>query len=116
MEKLSPMATITKKEIVDRIADAQKVNRAVAKQIVHAFLEEIIKSAVAGHRLEFRNFGVFEVLERGPHRAQNPKTLQKLVVPKRRRIRFKAGRVLRKKLDATVAGGSRSAGTSRAAT
>ncbi len=102
MEKLSPMATITKKEIVDRIADAQKVNRVVAKQIVHAFLEEIIKSAVAGHRLEFRNFGVFEVLERGPHKAQNPKTLQKLVVPKRRRIRFKAGRVLRKKLDAGI--------------
>jgi integration host factor subunit beta len=105
MEKLTAMATITKKEIVDRIADAQHVSRAVAKQIVQAFLDEIVNSVVAGHRLEFRDFGVFEVRERGPRIGQNPKTMQAVQVPKRRRLRFKAGRTIKQKLDRSLSPG-----------
>ncbi len=93
------MATITKKEIVDRIADANKVNRAIAKQIVQAFLDEISDSLVRGHRLEFRDFGVFDVRQRAEHKAQNPKTLQSVTVPRRLRLRFKVSSTLKKRLE-----------------
>ena len=98
------MATITKKEIVDRIADANKVNRATAKIIVQAFLDEICDSLVRGNRLEFRDFGVFEVRKRAAHRAQNPKTLEAVAVPGRLRPRFKASSTLTKRLDGDLSG------------
>ena len=99
------MATITKKEIVDRIADANKVNRATAKQIVQAFLNEISDSLILGNRLEFRDFGVFEVRQRGEHKAQNPKTLETVTVPRRLRLRFKASSTLKKRLECCGASG-----------
>ena len=93
------MATVTKKEIVDRIADANKVNRVITKQIVQAFLDEISDSLIRGNRLEFRDFGVFEVRQRAEHKAQNPKTLQSITVPRRLRLRFKASSTLKKRLE-----------------
>ncbi|MGC8625102.1 MAG: HU family DNA-binding protein [Phycisphaerae bacterium] len=101
------MATITKKEIVNHIADTQKVNRAVTKQIVQAFLDEIGNYLAARDRLEFRDFGVFEVRQRGPHQALNPKTLAAVAVPKRISIRFKAGRTLKEKLNGEIPGGTK---------
>ncbi len=97
------MATVTKKEIVDRIADANKVNRAITKQIVQAFLDEISDSLIRGNRLEFRDFGVFEVRQRAEHKAQNPKTLQSITVPRRLRLRFKASSTLKKRLESRTA-------------
>jgi integration host factor subunit beta len=105
MEKCSAMATVTKKEIVDRIADANQVNRATAKQIVQAFLDEISNSLIRGNRLEFRDFGVFEVRPRAAHKAQNPKTLEAVEVPGRLRLRFKASSTLKKRLDDPTSNG-----------
>ena len=93
------MATKTKKDIVDSIADKHKIKRSLVMQIVRAFLEENANSLVAGNRLEFRDFGVFEVREYGPRRAQNPRTLAPAAVPRRWRLRFKAGRTLTKRLN-----------------
>ncbi|MCL5945930.1 MAG: integration host factor subunit beta [Planctomycetes bacterium] len=104
------MATITKKEIVNHIADTQKVNRAVTKQIVQAFLDQIGNYLAAGNRLEFRDFGVFTVRQRAAHKALNPKTLAAVEVPKSVSIRFKAGRTLKEKLKAHVPGGTKTTG------
>ncbi|MHB1768104.1 MAG: HU family DNA-binding protein [Phycisphaerae bacterium] len=101
------MVTITKKEIVDRIADTNNVNRATAKQIVQAFLDEISNSLVRGNRLEFRDFGVFEVRQRAAHKAQNPKTLETVEVPRRLRLRFKASSTLKKRLDGPIPSGAK---------
>ena len=48
-----------------------------------------------GHRIEFRDFGVFEVHERQARLAQNPRTLEKVDVPPKRVVKFKPGRVMR---------------------
>jgi hypothetical protein len=39
--------------------------------------DEIVRELAAGNRLEFRDFGVFEVKSRRAPRAQNPRTLEK---------------------------------------
>ena len=69
------MSTITKQEIIDRIAENTDTKRAVVKPVVQSFLDEIIDELAKGGRLEFRNFGVFEPRECAPRTAQNPKTL-----------------------------------------
>ncbi|MEY2747551.1 MAG: hypothetical protein RL112_2593 [Planctomycetota bacterium] len=90
--------TITKKELVNRIADRTGQTKVVVKDIVQMFLDEIIEELATGNRLEFREFGVFEVRDRAARRAQNPRTLQKVAVPAKKVVKFKVGRSMREKV------------------
>ncbi len=87
--------TITKKELVNRIAESSKQTKVVVKEIVQQFLDEIVQELSIGNRLEFREFGVFEVKERAARLAQNPRTLEKVEVPAKRVVKFKVGRLMR---------------------
>ena len=93
------MHTVTKKEMVDRIAVRTKQKRVVVKQIVQSFLDEIINEVGQGNRLEFRDFGVFETKMRAARIAQNPKTLQRVHVPPKRAVKFKVGRAMKQTLS-----------------
>ncbi|MDP7163439.1 MAG: HU family DNA-binding protein [Phycisphaerae bacterium] len=93
------MHTVTKKEMVDRIAVRTKQKRVVVKQIVQSFLDEIINEVGQGNRLEFRDFGVFETKMRAARIAQNPKTLQRVHVPPKRAVKFKVGRLMKLELQ-----------------
>ncbi|MSR28565.1 MAG: integration host factor subunit beta [Phycisphaerales bacterium] len=88
------MATTTKKDLIDRISGRTEMKRTEVKMAVQIFLDEIIEELKAGNRLEFRDFGVFEVRERAARTAQNPKTLEQVAVPARRAVRFKVGRLM----------------------
>ncbi|MBW7905579.1 MAG: integration host factor subunit beta [Phycisphaerae bacterium] len=90
--------TITKKDLVDRIADATGQKRVLVKRIVQNFLEEIVDELGKGNRLEFRDFGVFELRERAARIAQNPKTMEKVRVPSKRTVKFKVGRLMKERL------------------
>ena len=93
------MATITRKELVDRIAEKTQSKQVLARTVIQQFLEEIISELVKGNRLEFRDFGVFETKVRTAREAQNPKTLEKVHVPPKRTVKFKMGRVMRAKMN-----------------
>ena len=96
---MGAMATITKKELVNRIAERTGQTKVVAKEILQMFLDEIIRELSEGNRLEFRDFGVFEVKPRRARRAQNPRTLQKVEVLSKRVVKFKVGRVMRDRVS-----------------
>ena len=93
------MHTVTKKELVDRIAEETGNKRVVVKRIVQDFLDQVIDELGKGNRLEFRDFGVFETKERASRVAQNPKTLQRVEVPPKRTVKFKVGRMMKIKLQ-----------------
>jgi len=92
------MPTITKKDLIDRIAEKTKSKRVAVKAVVQQFLDEIIAELTQGKRLEFRDFGVFEPRTREARTAQNPKTLEKVQVPAKRSVKFKMGRLMRERL------------------
>ena len=93
------MATTTKKDLIDRIADTTQQKRSDVKRTVQAFLDQVIDELGQGNRLEFRDFGVFEIKERAPRMAQNPKTLERVHVPARKTVKFKVGRLMRETLE-----------------
>jgi len=93
------MHTVTKKELVDRIADSTGQKRVVVKKIIQGFLDEVIDELGRGNRLEFRDFGVFETKQRAARIAQNPRTLQRVHVPPKRTVKFKVGRLMKQKLQ-----------------
>ncbi len=87
--------TVTKKEIIDRISERTGVKRTDVKDVVQMFLDEIVHELEGGNRLEFRDFGVFEVNDRAARMAQNPKTLERVPVPAKRTVKFKPGKKMR---------------------
>lgn len=97
------MATVTKKELIERVAERSKVNRMHAKKAVQEFLDQVISELKRGNRLELRDFGVFEVKERAARQAQNPKTLARVDVPPKRTVKFKAGRLMRDSVGSPAA-------------
>jgi integration host factor subunit beta len=97
------MATVTKKEIIDRIAERTQAKRVLVKRITQALLDEIIAELCKSNRLEFRDFGVFETRIRAARVAQNPKTLERVKVPPKKTVKFKMGRLMRENLYAPSA-------------
>jgi nucleoid DNA-binding protein len=97
------MATVTKKELIDRIAERTQAKRVLVKRITQALLDEIIAELCKNNRLEFRDFGVFETRIRAARVAQNPKTLERVKVPPKKTVKFKMGRLMRENLYAPSA-------------
>ena len=93
------MSTITKKELVNRIAEQTRAKHVGVKIVNHAFRDEIVVELAKDNRLEFRDFGVFETRTRGARVAQNPKTLTQAQVPAKRIVKFKMGRLMKQKLN-----------------
>jgi len=99
------MATITKKGLMDRITDdlnrtrpRSQIKGIQVKWVVQRFLDMIVEELAKGNRLEFREFGVFESRHCPAHSAQNPKTLEKVTVPSKRKVKFKVGRLMKEKI------------------
>ena len=93
------MATVTKKELVERLADQTGLKRQDVRRVVQGFLDEVINELSRGNRLEFRDFGIFDVRERAERIAQNPKTLERVTVPAKRTARFRVGRLMKECVD-----------------
>ena len=96
------MATVTKKDLIDRIAEKEGCKRVLVKRLIQDFLDSIIDELGKGNRLEFRDFGVFESRIRASREAQNPKTMDKVFVPSRRTVKFKVGRVMKLRLHGSA--------------
>jgi len=93
------MPTISKKDLVDRIAEKTQSRRITVKAVIQHLLDEITSELACNNRLEFRDFGVFEPRTRQARTAQNPKTLEKVYVPAKRTVKFKMGRMMRERLS-----------------
>ena len=97
------MATIKKKDLVDRISKSTETSRSTVKVVIQCFLGEIIAELAKDNRLEFRDFGVFKVKERAARTAQNPKTMEPVHVPPKRTTKFKMGRSMKERLNSRSA-------------
>jgi integration host factor subunit beta len=93
------MPTITKKELIEQIAQHTDTKTAIVKTIVQNFLDEIVSELSKNNRIEFRDFGVFEIRERKSRTAQNPKTLEKVKVPLKRAVKFKMGWIMKEEMN-----------------
>lgn len=93
-----PGRTVTKRELVTRLSDRTGLTKVVVKDLVQMLLDEIIAELGRGNRIEFREFGVFEARERDARRAHNPRTREKVRVPRRRVVKFKVGRQMRQRV------------------
>jgi integration host factor subunit beta len=89
---------VTKKELAKAISDELGITTVVALRAVQRTFDGITETLVEEGRIEFRNFGVFEVKKRKPRRARNPRTGEKVKVPARMVVTFKPGREMEERI------------------
>ena len=86
--------TDTKSDLIKAVAARVGIPKAHAQTVVDAFLNEIAGSLVSGRRVECRGFGVFETVERAARPAFDMNAGERVEVPQRLGVRFRAGRQL----------------------
>lgn len=96
------MATTTKKELAQRIADETGLPLADVTKAMQAFMDQIIEDLASGKRIEFREFGVFETRRRKARLARNPKTGEKVSIGARQIVAFKPGLVMKRRVQEAI--------------
>jgi nucleoid DNA-binding protein len=89
---------VTKKEIVKTISDEIGLTQLKTKEIVQKTFDAIVETLVEDHRIELRNFGVFEVKRRAARKARNPRTGDKVYVPEKFVVTFKPGKEMEQRV------------------
>ncbi|HEY4232735.1 MAG TPA: HU family DNA-binding protein [Lacipirellulaceae bacterium] len=89
---------MTKKEIVKTISEEIGMTQLKTKEIVQKTFNAIVNTLVEDHRIELRNFGVFEVKRRAARKARNPRTGEKVFVPEKFVVTFKPGKEMEEKV------------------
>jgi DNA-binding protein HU-beta/integration host factor subunit beta len=92
------MATVTKKELVMAVSEETGAKQSVAKAVVQAFLDQMIKELVKGNKIELRDFAVFNTKIRKARKARNPRTGEEIFANQKKVVTFKAGRLMKERI------------------
>jgi nucleoid DNA-binding protein len=85
---------VTKKEIVKTISEEIGLTQLKTKEIVQKTFDAIVETLVEDHRIELRNFGVFEVKRRAARKARSrPHRFRQLTGPTPRGVAISLGEV-----------------------
>ncbi|NGX36485.1 MAG: Integration host factor subunit alpha [Candidatus Anoxychlamydiales bacterium] len=94
------MGTITKKSLIHRISQKKGIHPNDVRVVVQAFLDEMSEVLTQGDRLEFRDFGVFEIVERKRKIGRNPKNPSvPIIIPARKAVKFTPGKKMKKQIE-----------------
>lgn len=89
---------MTKKEIVRQISERAQLTQLKTKEIVQWTFDAIIETLVTEGRIELRNFGVFEVKQRKPRKARNPRTGARVDVDAKNVVTFQPGKEMEERV------------------
>jgi DNA-binding protein HU-beta/integration host factor subunit beta len=93
------MKNVTKKDLVEQIAERTGLTRVDTKIIVECFLDSVSQSLQNGTNIEIRRFGRFKIKKKKARRARNPRTNQFIQVAAGFKPTFEASRELRKRIN-----------------
>ncbi len=94
------MGTVTKKKLIQAISQAKGLHPNDVRNVIQAFLDEMTDSLSRGERLEFRDFGVFEIVQRKQTIGRNPKNAGvPIVIPARKAVKFTPGKKMKQLIE-----------------
>ena len=86
---------MNKQDLITKIAQDTGLSKSNATAAVESFFEGITKSLKKGLPITFVGFGTFKTSQRKARMARNPQTGAAIKIPKRRVVRFTAGKALK---------------------
>lgn len=91
--------TLTKREIVAKIATDTGLTQVQVFNVVQTMLVAITQTLAKSDRVELREFGVFEAVIRKAKIGRNPKKPDiEVPIPRRALVKFKAGKIMRERV------------------
>lgn len=94
------MTTKTKKDLVQEIAQEHNMHPNDVRCVVQSFLDKMMETLSEGQRLEFRHFGVFEVVNRKAKVGRNPKKADvAIMIPPRKAVKFTPGKRMKEMIQ-----------------
>lgn len=89
---------MNKAELINAIAEKAELTKAQAKSALDATLEAISEAVAKDDKVALIGFGTFAVVEKGERTGINPSTKQKITIPAKKVVKFKAGAELAAKV------------------
>ena len=89
---------MNKAELINAIAKKANLTKADAKAALDATLAAISDAVANNDKVALIGFGTFAVVEKGARTGINPATKEKIVIPAKKVVKFKAGAELAAKV------------------
>ena len=86
---------MNKHDLIALVARGTGATKASTAAAIDSMLEEITRALKKGHAITFVGFGTFKTTQRRARVARNPRTGAAIKIPKRRVVRFTAGKGLK---------------------
>lgn len=82
---------MNKTELINAIAEKANLTNVDAKNALDATLDAIAGALAANDKVALLGFGTFSVQEKDARTGINPRTKEKIEIPARKAVKFKAG-------------------------
>ena len=82
-------------ELSKTVAKKTGVKQKEAKAVIKALLEEIYNNVKKGKRVSIPRFGIFEKRVQKARKGINPRTKERIKIPKKSKIVFRASSVIK---------------------
>ena len=90
---------MTKRDLVIKVAKKTEMKQTAVMDVIQWTLDLITEELAAGNNVEFRNFGVFEVLCRKARIGRNPNAPDyEVKIPERSAVKFKPGKEMKEQV------------------
>ncbi len=86
-------------ELVAEVADRTGMTKKNTDEVLECILQVIGDALAQGESVQFQGFGTFEVRERAPRTGRHPVTGEPIIIPPAHIPAFKAGKILKEKVE-----------------
>ena len=86
---------MNKQDLLAKIAKETGLSKTAASAAIESAMDGITKALKKGDSITFVGFGTFKTSQRKARTARNPQTGAAIKIPKRRVVRFSAGKALK---------------------
>lgn len=82
---------MNKSQLIDAVAAKSGLSKKDSAAAIAACVESIVEAVKAGDKVALIGFGTFAVQEKPARQGINPATKQKITIPAKKVVKFKAG-------------------------
>lgn len=90
---------MNKAELTVAVAEKANLTKVDAKAAIDAVFATIADALAEGDKVALIGFGTFSVIQKEARQGINPRTKEKIEIPARKAVKFKAGADLDRKID-----------------
>ncbi len=90
---------MNKTDLINSIAAKSGLNKKNSEAALNAVIASVEESLKSGDKVVLVGFGTFEVRKRAARKGRNPQTKKEITIPASKAPVFKAGKVLKDKVN-----------------